>query len=328
MNIAIFSTKSYDKTYFEASNLDKKHTLTFFETAIQDNLTNKTLAFEAICVFVNDNVDKNAIQILAQKGTKIIALRSAGYNNIDLAAAKENNIKVVRVPAYSPQAVAEHAVALIMTLNRKTHKSYQRICENNFSLDKLIGFNIYQKTIGVIGTGLIGKSFCEIMVGFGAKILAYDIVKSQDLIDKGVKYTTLDDIYSQSDIISLHCPLVAATKHLLDGQAFAKMKNGVMLINTSRGAVICTKDAIEALKIKKIGYLGLDVYENEQPLFFKDLSETIVNDSEFNTLISFPNVLVTGHQAFLTHEAITQIAQITLTNISAFENGLHLKNEV
>lgn len=328
MKIAIFSTKRYDREYLEKFNHDGKHQLQFFDESLQ--VANATLASgcDAICVFVNDIVDAPTISELSQLGIRIIALRCAGFNNVDLKAAKEKNIKIVRVPAYSPQAVAEHAVALILTLNRNTHKAYNRVKNNNFSLEKLTGFNLYQKTVGVIGTGKIGQAFCEIMNGFGCNIIAFDIVQSQELISKGIMYKSLDEIFQLSDIISIHCPLNAATQYLINSSALAKMKDGVMLINTSRGAVIDTQAAIDGLKTKKLGYLGIDVYEKESPLFFKDLSETIIEDDVFTQLLTFPNVLVTGHQGFLTKEALDEIAKTTLNNLSDFENGLELKNEV
>jgi D-lactate dehydrogenase len=277
---------------------------------------------------VNDKADKQTIEQLAVNGTKLIALRCAGFNNVDLESASKNNIKVVRVPAYSPEAVAEHAVALILTLNRKTHKAYNRIRESNFSLEKLTGFNLHGKTVGVIGTGKIGQAFCRIMLGFGCKILAYDKVPSEEMVNAGIHYCSLDDVLAQSDIISLHCPLVPETQHLINKQAFSKMKKGTMLINTSRGAVIDTADAIEALKNEQLGYFGLDVYEQEENLFFKDLSEKIIADDMISRLIGFPNVLITSHQGFFTKEALEQIAMVTLKNINDFEKNLILENEI
>jgi len=238
---------------------------------------------------------------------------------VDLKAAHDKNIKVVRVPAYSPEAVAEHAVALIMTLNRKIHKAFNRVREGNFSIEKLTGFNLYKKTVGVIGTGKIGIAFCNIMLGFGCKIIAFDPYELEALKKKGIQYASLDELLKKSDIISLHCPLNPKTQHLLDSEAFSKMKEGVMIINTSRGALIKTSDAIEALKKRKIGYLGVDVYEEEN-LFFRDLSEFLIQDEILLRLIGFPNVLITALQGFLTQEALTQISTTTLNNISSFEN--------
>lgn len=328
MKIAVFSTKSYDKVYLEKNQGKHKHTFTYFETALNADTTNLAIGYEGICIFVNDKIDKKTIENLSKNGIKLIALRCAGFNNVDLKAAQEKNIKVVRVPAYSPQAVAEHAVAIILTLNRKTHKVYNRVRESNFSLENLTGFNLYGKTVGVIGTGQIGVAFCKIMIGFGCKIIAYDIQKSEDLISQGIQYQGLNEVLKNSDIISLHCPLTPKTTHIFQKSTFSKMKDGVMLINTSRGALIKTKDAIEALKNRKIGYLGIDVYEQEEHLFFKDLSESIIQDDLIQRLISFPNVLITPHQGFFTEEALTQIAVTTIKNISDFEEGKDLPNEV
>ena len=265
---------------------------------------------------------------LNRLGVKLIALRCAGFNNVDLPSAGANNIKVVRVPAYSPHAVAEHAVALILTLNRKTHKAYNRVREGNFSLERLTGFDLFEKTVGVVGTGKIGEAFCNIMLGFGCKVLAFDLIENKELAAKGVEYLPLIDVLQQSSILSLHCPLTELTKHVINQQAIAMMKDEVMLINTSRGALIDTAAVIDALKSGKISYLGLDVYEQEEKLFFNDLSENVIQDDMIMRLLSFPNVLITSHQGFFTEEALTQIAQITLGNIDAFEAGLPLKNSV
>ena len=263
-----------------------------------------------------------------KNGIGLIALRCAGYNNVDLASAKRNQIKVVRVPAYSPEAVAEHAVALILTLNRKTHKAYNRVREGNFSLNKLIGFNLHNKTVGVIGTGKIGATFCKIIKGFGCNIIAFDMYKSEELIQLGVQYKTLHEVYQEGDIISLHCPLNPDTKHIINKEAIALMKNGIMIINTSRGGLINTADIIDGLANEKIGYLGIDVYEQEENLFFKDLSESIIPDDMILRLISFPNVLITAHQAYFTKEAMEEITLTTLNNIMEFESAVSLKNEL
>lgn len=326
MKIAFFSTKPYDKDFFEKHN--QTHELTFYDVALSETSVRLAEGFDSICVFVNDKVNDVIIGKLAKLGIKLIALRCAGFNNVDLVAAKKANIGVVRVPAYSPHAVAEHAVALIMTLNRKTHKAYNRVREGNFSLEKLIGFDLYQKTVGVIGTGKIGEAFARIMQGFGCKVIAYDVFPSQGLIDSGVKYTALDEVLQQSDIISLHCPLTDKTHHLINEMSIAQMKTGVMLINTSRGALVDTQAVVEGLKSKKLGYLGLDVYEQESNIFFNDLSEEILVDDTLARLMTFPNVLITSHQGFLTEEALTQIAIITLNNITAFGQGQKSGNEV
>ncbi len=328
MKVSIFSTQSYDQEYLDKFNISKAHELIYFDASLNVNTTNLTIGFDAVCVFVNDKVDKATIEKLSENGIKAIALRCAGFNNVEVATAAEKNICVFRVPAYSPHAVAEHAVALILTLNRKTHKAYNRIRENNFSLEKLIGFDLYQKTVGVIGTGQIGSIFCEIMLGFGCKVIANDINESKYLKEKGVEYKSLDEILYHSDIISLHCALTPQTYHLINSSSFSKIKSGAMLINTSRGALINTADVIEALKREQLGYLGIDVYEQEGNLFFKDLSESIIQDEFILRLMSFPNVLITSHQGFFTKEALTQIATTTLKNLTDFEKGIPSENEV
>lgn len=327
MNITFFSTQPYDRTFFEAENKKAGFTLNFLDVPLNEQ-TAQLSTSEAVCVFVNDCVNKSVITQLATQGVKVIALRCAGYNNVDVQACADHNIKVVRVPAYSPEAVAEHAVAMIMTLNRKTHKAYNRVREQNFSLHGLLGFDLHGKTIGVIGTGNIGKAFCKIMLGFGCDVLAYDIKPNDTLSKSGVKYISLQDLLSKSDILSLHCPLNADTKYVINSNSVQQMKHGVMLINTSRGGLIDTKAVIQGLKNGKIGSLGIDVYEQEENLFFRDLSETIIEDDTIARLMSFSNVLVTAHQGFFTHEALTQIAAVTLNNIKAFEKSEVLKNEV
>lgn len=326
MKIAFFSAKSYDREFF--SRFNTTHEIIYFEAPLNEQTVNLAQGCNAICVFVNDKLNATVIEALKNSGTQLIALRCAGFNNVDLNAAKANNIKVVRVPAYSPHAVAEHAVALILTLNRKTHKAYNRVREGNFSLDRLTGFDIYGKTVGVIGTGKIGAAFCQIMLGFGCKVLAFDLVANKQLEEKGITYLPLIDILQQADIISLHCPLTEQTKHIINKQTIAMMKDHVMLINTSRGALIEAIDTIDALKSGKIGYLGLDVYEQEETLFFNDLSENVIQDDLIMRLLSFPNVLITSHQGFFTEEALTQIAETTLSNIMAFETTGALTNGI
>jgi D-lactate dehydrogenase len=328
MKIAFFSSKSFDRQYFDRFNTGSLHAITFFDAPLNADTATLAHGFEAVCIFVNDKIDKETIEQLSESGIKAIALRCTGYNNVDIETATQKNLKIFRVPAYSPQAVAEHAVALILALNRKTHKAFNRIRENNFSIEHLEGFNLYGKTTGVIGTGLIGSSFSAIMKGFGCKVIAYDIAPSDTLIRAGVEYTSLEELLKKSDIISLHCPLAPETQHLVNEKAFSKMKDGVMLINTSRGGLIDTQDAIDALKSGKLGYLGIDVYEQEAGLFFKDMSESIVRDEIIGRLLTFPNVLVTGHQGFFTKEALEQIAVTTLNNLSDFEKGAITLNEV
>ncbi|MEM6963529.1 MAG: 2-hydroxyacid dehydrogenase [Bacteroidota bacterium] len=327
MKIAFFSTKSYDKETFQRYN-NGRHQLDFFKAQLNINTVGMTEGYKAICVFVNDDVNAQVIKKLAKCKVKIIALRCAGFNNVDLEAAVKASIKVVRVPAYSPMAVAEHAVALIMTLNRKTHKAYNRVREGNFAADRLTGFNLHKKTVGVIGTGKIGVAFCKIMLGFGCRVLAFDVYENEDLKTQGVTYLPFKKVLQRSDIISLHCPLNDHTHHLMNTATFSEMKKGAMLINTSRGGLINTKAVIKALKKRKLGYLGIDVYEEEEELFFRDLSERIITDDQIMRLMAFPNVLVTAHQGFLTNEALENIANITLENISDFEKGKSLENEV
>ncbi len=316
MKIAFFSSKPYDKTFFEAENKNYSFELNFYETHLGPHIVNAIEDEQAVCVFVNDKVNRQVIEILAKKGVKIIALRCAGFNNVDLDAAKEFGIKVCRVPAYSPEAVAEYTMAMLLTLNRKTHKAYNRVREQNFALNGLLGFNLFQKTIGIVGTGKIGKAFINIAKGFGCKIIAYDLYPDQELMNNGVEYVELDKLFKSSDIISLHCPLTPENHYMINQETIAMMKDGVTIINTSRGGLINTHEAIEALKNHKIGYLGIDVYEQEEKLFFKDLSAEIIQDDMIQRLMSFPNVLVTAHQAFFTQEALEQISEITIRSIS------------
>jgi D-lactate dehydrogenase len=328
MKVAVFSTKSFDREYLDKFNESKHHQLTYYEAPLNSFTSNLAQDFDAVCVFVNDKVTEEVITNLKSFGIKLIALRCAGFNNVDLQAAKKQHIPVVRVPAYSPHAVAEHAVALILTLNRKTHKAFNRIRENNFSLERLTGFDLFNKSVGVIGTGKIGALFSNIMLGFGCQLLAFDQKPSPELQRSGVKYVSFDQLLEQADIISLHCPLTPQTHHLIGKKEFAKMKKGVMLINTSRGALINTKATIKALKKGQLGYLGIDVYEQEEHLFFRDLSESIIQDDLISRLLTFPNVLITAHQGFFTIEALEEIAKTTLENLSAFEKGEELQNEI
>ena len=328
MKVAVFGTQFYEREYFTKFNTDPRHELVFFTESLHHKTATLATGCDAVCVFVTDFVDERCIKALSKIKIKLIDLRSAGYDNVDIDAANKHNITILRVPAYSPQAVAEHAVALILTLNRKTHKAYKQGRENNFSLQNLMGFNLFGKTIGIIGTGKIGRAFCNIMLGFGCKIIANDIKENQDLKQKGVDYVSFATMISQADIISIHCPLNEKTKYLFDKNVFNKIKIGAMIINTSRGAIIKTEDAIEALKSKKIGALGLDVYEKEAKLFFKDHSQTIIHDDVFERLLTFHNVLVTPHQAFYTEEALSEIAKITIKNFSDFEDNKTLENRI
>lgn len=326
MRIAFFSTQSYDRTYFNQFN--NGHELVFFDAQLNEQTVELANNFTAICAFVNDKLTAAVIGQLASQGVRLIAMRCAGYNNVDLAAAQANNIAVVRVPAYSPYAVAEHAVAMIMTLNRKTHKAYNRVREGNFSLERLTGFDLHGKTVGVIGTGQIGQVFARIMLGFGCRVLAFDVIANRDLEAAGVEYLPLIKLLPACDIISLHCPLNDQTKQIVNEQTLGMMKQGVMLINTSRGGLVDTRAGIEALKSGRLGYLGIDVYEQEEKLFFHNRSEEIIEDEVIMRLMSFPNVLVTAHQGFFTDEALTQIAQTTLHSINDFEAGQPLKFKI
>tara|TARA_R110001632_G_scaffold59293_5_gene144307 strand:- start:106 stop:1086 length:981 start_codon:yes stop_codon:yes gene_type:complete len=325
MNIAFFSTQKYELPFFEQSTRDYSNIkITYFEQALSEQTAILANGFDAICVFVNDTVNATVIEQLASQGINTILLRCAGFNNVDLPAAKAHKIKVLRVPAYSPEAVAEHCIALMLTLSRKTHKAYNRVREDNFDLNGLLGFNLHNKTVGIVGCGKIGLALCNILNGFGAKVLVCDPYAQPG----NYTITDIDTLLSQSDVISLHCPLTEQTHHLIDDEAFSKMKTGVMLINTSRGALLNSKACINALKTKKLGYLGLDVYEQESELFFKNHSDEINQDDIFSRLVSFKNVLVTGHQGFFTQEALTEIANTTVFNALEVSEGRPLTNEV
>jgi len=329
MKVAFFSTKSYDRQSFEAANANYPHKLTFFEVQLNRDSAMLAAEFPVVCMFVNDIADAATLDILASHGTRLLALRSAGFNTVDLKRAAQLGIKVVRVPAYSPYAVAEHAVGLVLTLNRKLYRAYNRVRDDNFSLEGLIGFDIHGCNIGVIGTGKIGMVFAQIMQGFGCSLLGYDAYPNAQFEAIGnARYVPLPELLDKADIVSLHCPLLPETHHLIDAEAISQMKQGVMLINTSRGGLIDTSAVIGGIKSGKIGYLGIDVYEQEDELFFQDMSDTIIQDDTFQLLQSFPNVVITAHQAFLTRNALEGIADTTLSNITDFERGQPLKNEV
>lgn len=321
MKMTFFSAKPYDRESFNRLNASFGFELEYFETHLGPHIINAVDQTDAVCAFVNDKLNAQVLGELAPKGVKVVAMRCAGYNNVDLEAAKKLGISVCRVPAYSPEAVAEHAVAMLLTLNRKTHKAYNRVREQNFSLNGLLGFNINGKTIGVFGTGNIGTSFCKIMLGFGCPVVAFDLKPNPELVKLGVTYLSKEEVLRSADILSLHCPLNESTHHIINQEAISLMKKGVMLINTSRGGLMDTKAAIAALKSKQIGYLGLDVYEHEGQLFFRDLSANIIEDDTIQRLMSFPNVLITAHQAFLTEEALQQIAATTLRSVHEILSG-------
>jgi D-lactate dehydrogenase len=319
MKVAVFSTKPYDREFLEAANRAGEHELIYFDSRLTAHTALAARNAKAVCVFVNDQVDAEVCQVLSQQGTALVALRCAGFNNVDLVAARDLGIAVARVPEYSPYAVAEHTATLILALNRKIHRAYVRVREGNFSLVGLLGFDVRERTIGIIGTGKIGTAFARIMAGFGCRIVACDPVPSTECERLGVVYCSAREVFSQADIISLHCPLTPQTRHLLDADALSLMKDGVMIINTSRGAVIDTRAVIKGLKSGRIGSLGLDVYEEEANLFFENLSDKVIQDDVFARLLSFPNVLVTGHQGFFTLEAMRGIAQATIENLTRFE---------
>ena len=326
MTVTFYSAQPYDKTYFDRFNTG--HDIRYTEARLNDQTVGLSAGSEAVCLFVNDHATAEIIRQWSKLGIRLIALRSAGFNHVDLKAAKECGISVVRVPAYSPHAIAEHAVALILTLNRKTHKAYNRVRDGNFSLERLAGFDLFGKTVGVVGTGKIGAVFCQIMLGFGCKVCAFDVKEDESLSSRGVQYCTLAELLATSDIVSLHCPLNAATRYLINADSLKTMKAGAMLINTGRGGLIDSKAVLRALKSEKLGYLGMDVYEQEENLFAQDLSDTIIQDELILRLMTFPNVLITAHQAYLTAEALSEIARTTLQNIEAFEQGTFLENQI
>lgn len=328
MKVAVCSTKPYDRQFFLAANRNIGHELVFFESRLSVETQQIVAGFPVVCAFVNDILNGVVLKTLANRGTRLVALRCAGFNNVDIPMATELGLRVVRVPAYSPHSVAEHTVGLMLALNRRLPHAYNRVRNGNFELQGLLGFELRSKTIGIIGTGRIGSAVAQILHGFGCRLLGYDPQHSEECISVGLEYVPLEQLYTDSDIITLHCPLNQQTRHLIDSAAITCMKQGIMLINTSRGAVIDTRAVIEGLKSSKIGYLGLDVYEQEGDLFFHDLSDQVIQDDVFQRLLTFPNVLITGHQGFFTVEALSSIAETTLQNISIFERDGICENEV
>lgn len=321
MKISIFSTQKYEPPIFEEYNRSHQHEISYFEYHLNEKNVSAVTPTDAICCFVNDSINATVIDALCSQGVRLIALRSAGYNHVDYEYAKKKGLVVCRVPGYSPEAIAEHTIALILCLNRKIHRAHNRVREGDFSLNGLMGFNLYQKTVGIIGTGQIGTALARILVGFGCNVIAYDPIPSTICADLGVDYVTLETVLTRSDILSLHCPLNEKTSHLIDSKALEQMKPGAMLINTGRGKLLDTKAVIVALKSKKLGYLGIDVYEEEGPLFFENHSGDIIDDDVFCRLQTFPNVLITGHQGFFTREAIHNIISITIENCTHFEKN-------
>jgi D-lactate dehydrogenase len=334
MKIAVFSTRSYDREFLSAAaamndSFNRTHRFFYHDVHLRPETLPLTKGCDSICAFVNDQLDGAVLSDLKKRGIRLVALRCAGYNNVDLIAAKELDIPIVRVPAYSTEAVAEHTVALILALNRKIYRAYRQVRDGNFSLEGLVGFNLHAKTVGLIGTGRIGTAVAKILgPGFGCKLLGYDPQPNPHCESLGVRYTELSALLSDCDIVSLHAPLVPATVHMINEQTISLMKDGVMLVNTSRGGLIDTPAVIEAVKTGKIGYLGLDVYEEETELFFDDFSLQVISDDVFARLLTFPNVVITGHQAFLTNEALLHIAQTTVENIVEFATTGTCRNQV
>ncbi len=328
MRVAVFSTHAFDRQFFDEANRTAQHDLHYLEPRLTPATTALARDHPVVCAFVNDRLDADVLARLASGGTRMIALRSAGFNHVDLKKARELGLIVARVPAYSPHAVAEHTVALILALDRKIYRAYSRVRDGNFALDGLLGFDLSGRTAGVVGTGKIGFLVARILAAFGCRIVAYDVAPSQDCRAMGVEYLPLEQIWAQSDIITLHSPLTPDTRHMVNVKTIAQMKPGVMLINTGRGALVDTRAVVAGLKKGRIGYLGLDVYEEEEGLFFEDLSADVIQDDLFARLLTFPNVVVTAHQAFFTREALSAIASTTLGNISAFERGEPGGNEI
>ncbi|MEP0356484.1 2-hydroxyacid dehydrogenase [Paraglaciecola sp.] len=328
MKIAFYNTKQYDRTYFDQAFLGSEHEVHYLSCHLDKESANLINDETAVCVFINDTLDADVLTILKQRGVRLIALRSAGFNHVDLDCARRLNLAVVRVPAYSPYSIAEHAVALLLSLNRGIHRAYNRTREGDFSISNLMGFDLHNKTVGVIGTGKIGQAFIKIMHGFGCKILAHDPYPNEECIKLGANYVSLDEIFIQSNVISLHCPLTSETQHLINENSLEKMQDGVAIINTSRGRLVDSKAMIQALKKSKVGLLGLDVYEEEETLFFEDLSAQGIQDDVLARLTTFPNVIITSHQGFFTHEAMSNIAKTTLSNINQFELDGSIQNGV
>jgi D-lactate dehydrogenase len=325
MKVAVFDTKPYTRSSFMEGNRNE-FALHFFEPRLTLETVSLAAGFDAVCVFVNDTLDAKVIDQLKERGVGMIALRCAGYNNVDIEAAYRNGISVARVPAYSPHAIAEHATALLLSLNRKIHKAYNRVREGNFSLSGLVGFDLYGKTAGIVGVGRIGKCLAEILAGFGMTVLGHDRTPDQDAIRKtGIRYVEMDELISKSDVISLHAPLLPETRHMINAAAIARMKDGVILVNTGRGALIDSSALIEGLKSGKVGAAGLDVYEEEEAVFFEDHSDMVITDDILSRLLAFSNVIITSHQAFLTREALSGIAGITFDNIKEYRAGKRLK---
>jgi len=321
MRVAFFSTHAFDREFFDEANRRAGHDLRYLEPRLTALTAPLAAGYPAVCAFVNDRLDGEVLELLAGAGTRLVALRSAGFNHVDVEAAKRLGLTVSRVPAYSPHAVAEHTVALILALNRKICRAHARVRDGNFALDGLLGFDMHGRTVGIVGTGKIGAIVARILAGFGCRLLAHDLVPNAECLELGARYVPLDTLFAEADIITLHAPLTPATRHLVDARAVDQMQPGVMLVNTGRGALVDTPAVIAGLKRGQIGALALDVYEEEEGLFFQDFSTQVIQDDVFARLLTFPNVLITGHQGFFTREALRAIAATTLENLSAFERG-------
>ena len=328
MKTAVFSTKPYDAKFLTAANASAGHELDFFEEKLSPHTAKLAEGHVAVCAFVNDILNARTLDILHRQNVRFVALRCAGFNQVDVRYASSLGLKITHVPAYSPYAVAEFALALVLALNRRIHRAYNRVRDGNFSIDGLLGFDLHQKTVGIVGTGKIGRVLSGLFTGFGVNLLGYDLYQNREFIELGGKYVDLETLFAESDIISLHCPLTPQTFHLIDAESVGKMKKGVMIINTSRGALVDASAVIEGLKSEQIGYLGLDVYEQEADLFYENLSERIIQDDVLQRLVTFPNVIVTSHQAYFTDRALENISNTTVANLTAFERGDTLVNEV
>jgi len=328
MRVAVFSARKYERDLLDTSNAAYRHELSYFDSLLESETASLAAGFPAVCVFVNDKIDAQTVRLLANGGTKLIATRSTGFNHVDLKAAAEHGIAVVRVVDYSPHSVAEFAVGLVLAINRKIHRAYNRTRDGNFELDGLMGFDLHGRCVGVVGTGKIGRVFARIMHGFGCDVFGYDKFPNPEFVEAGGRYVDLETVCRQADILSLHCPLTAETHHVIGARTLSTMKHGALLVNTSRGGLVDTEAAIEALKSGRLGGLAIDVYEQEANLFFQDLSSEIIADDVIQRLVSFPNVIVTGHQAFFTREAFGTIIATTLESIADFEHGRPLRHEV
>jgi D-lactate dehydrogenase len=328
MKVAVFSAERYDREFLGAANVAEGHTLKFFDLPLTLESAAMAAGYDAVCIFVNDTADAAVLDVLQRGGTHLVALRCTGFNNVDLDAAQRLGVKVVRVVTYSPYSVAEHAVALLLAVNRKIHRAYNRTRDSNFALDGLMGVDLHGKSVAVVGTGKIGRVFTKIMLGFGCDVIGYDVFPTPEFEALGARYAMPGEIGAKADIISLHCPLTPETHHIINADMLARLKPGALLVNTSRGGLVDTEAAIFALKSGQLGGLALDVYEQEAGLFFRDMSSTVIADDVLQRLVSFPNVIVTGHQAFFTREAITTICETTMRSVTEFATGQPLSNEI